>query len=307
MLAHDLGVSSLMFSIDTIETNLVEHLFEHGYDVWLLDYRASIERPAHQQRYTGDDIARQDFPAAVARVREVSGATTVQVVAHGFGAATFTMAMLTGLPGVRSALLSQVATHIATPALGRIKSGLHVPELLDALGIQSLTAYVDRHADWKARLFDAVLKLYPTAFEDHCSSKICHRIAFLYGPPYAHAQLNAATHDAMHEIYGDATIAAFEHLAQMSRARHLVTADGREIYLDNLPRLAIPIALLHGADNGCFLPSSTEQALAALSQANGAEHYRRHVIAGYGHSDCMFGKTAARDVFPLIVNHLDAT
>jgi cholesterol oxidase len=306
VLAHDAGTSSQMFALDTIETNLLECLFERGHDVWLLDDRSSIALPNHLQRCSGDDLAREDFPAAVAHVRAATGASTVQVVAHGFGAATFTMAMLAGLQGVRSAVLSQVATHIATPALDRIKTGLHIPELLDALGIQSLTAYVDSHADWKTRLFDGVLRLYPSAFTDHCSSKICHRIALFYGPLYNHDQLDAATHDALHELFGDAPITVFEHLAQLSRAGRLVAADGSDAYLDHLPRLALPLLLLHGADNACFLPRGTEDSLAALSQANGGGLYQRHVLAGYGHGDCMFGKRAVHDVYPIIVEHLEA-
>ena len=199
-----------------------------------------------------------------------------------------------------------LATHFALPALSRIKSGLHVPELLDKLGASSLSAYVDTHADWKSRLFDAVLKLYPSAFDDHCRNPICHRIAFLYGPGYKHDQLNAATHDAMHELFGDATITAFEHLAQLSRAKHLVAADGTEIYLDQLSRMAVPTLFLHGADNGCFLPSSTEESFGVLSQVNPARLYQRRVIPGYGHGDCIIGKHAAQDVYPLIVEHLDA-
>jgi cholesterol oxidase len=306
MLVPDLGTSSQMFAIDTIETNLVEYLSERSYDVWLLDNRTSIERPAHQQRYTGDVVARHDFPAAINAVRGLTGGRPIQVVAHGFGAATLCMAKLDGTDGVRSLVLSQLATHFATPALSRIKSGLHVPELLDKLGVSSLSAYVDTHADWKSKLFDAVLKLYPSAFDDHCRNPICHRIAFLYGPSYKHDQLNAATHDALHELYGDATITAFEHLARMTRAKHLVAADGSETYLDHLARLAVPTLFLHGADNGCFLPSSTEESFGVLSAANGAGLYQRRVLPGYGHSDCMFGKQAAHDVFPLIVEHLDA-
>jgi cholesterol oxidase len=38
----------------------------------------------------------------------------------------------------------------------------------------------------------------------------------------------------------------------------------------------------------------------------GAEHYERHVIPGYGHLDCIFGKNAAVDVYPLILRYLDA-
>ena len=307
MLVHGLGVSSLIFSIDTIETNLLEYLFERGYDVWLLDFRSSILLRAHLSRYTGDDVARQDYPAAVARVRAATGAPAVQVVAHCFGATTFTMAMLAGLEGVRSSVISQISTHVETPLLTRLKTGLHVPQLLGALGVTSLTAYVDTHADWSSRLYDAALKLYPTEFEEHCHSKVCRRIAFMYAPLYEHDQLNAATHDAMHEMFGGAAISAFEHLGRLSSVKHLVGADGSEIYMDKLARLAIPTAFIHGAENGCFLPRSTEETVAALSAANGAGLYKRHLIPGYGHIDCIFGKNAVRDVYPRIVEHLDAT
>lgn len=307
MLAHGLGVGSRIFSIDTIETNLLEYLFEHGYDVWLLDFRSSIDLAAHRGRYTADDVAHQDFPAAVARVCAVTEAASLQVVAHCFGATAFTMAMLRGLEHVRSSVISQISTHIATPALTRIKTGLHIPEVLDALGVASLTAYVDTHADWKARLYDDALRLYPMDFDERCRSKVCHRIALLYAPLYEHAQLDPATHDAMHEMFGDAAITAFEHLARLSRAGHLVSADCGEIYMGQLERLAIPTAFIHGAENACFLPRSTEETVAALSQANGAALYRRHVIPAYGHIDCIFGRNAARDVYPYILEHLEAT
>jgi cholesterol oxidase len=86
-----------------------------------------------------------------------------------------------------------------------------------------------------------------------------------------------------------------------------VSAAGDEIYMDQLERLAIPTAFIHGAENACFLPRSTEDTLAALSRTNGTSLYKRHVIPAYGHIDCIFGKNAARDVYPYIVRHLDVT
>ena len=65
MLVHGLGVSSLAFSTDLIDTNLTEYLYAHGYDVWLLDFRSSIELPYAETQYTADDIAIYDYPAAV--------------------------------------------------------------------------------------------------------------------------------------------------------------------------------------------------------------------------------------------------
>jgi len=44
-----------------------------------------------------------------------------------------------------------------------------------------------------------------------------------------------------------------------------------------------------------------------LRQTNSDKQYSRHVVPNYGHIDCIFGKNAVNDVFPLILRHLDAT
>ena len=103
-----------------------------------------------------------------------------------------------------------------------------------------------------------------------------------------------------------ANVKAFEHLGQIVRARHVVTASGGESYLRFPERMKVPIAFIHGADNACFLPSSTQKTFEWLSEANGSL-YSRHVVPGYGHIDCIIGKDASRDVFPLIAQHLEQT
>jgi len=307
ILSHGLGVSSLIFSIDTIETNLLEFLYAHDYDVWLLDYRDSIILPASNAQSTGDDVATKDYPAAVAKVCEITGAKDVQMVVHCWGSTTFFMAMLAGLQGVRSAVCSQIATHIVAPTMNKIRTGLHLPEFLDKIGVRQLTADVDTHANWWNRLYDQALKLNLLPLDNLCNSPVCHRITFMYALLYEHAQLNQATHDALHEMFGVANITSFEQIALCTRKGHIVAADGAEIYLPHLERLAIPIAFIHGASNSCFLPESTEITFNLLRQKNGNDLYTRHVIPAYGHIDCIYGKDAARDVYPFILNHLELT
>jgi len=307
ILSPGLGVSSLIFSIDTIETNLLEYLFAHGYDVWLLDYRSSIELPSATLQASGDDVANKDYPAAVAKVLELTGAKSVQMVVHCWGSTTFFMAMLAGLKGVRSAVASQIATQIRAPLATHIKTGLHLPSFLKAVGIETLTAYADNHEGLLAKVYDAGLKLYPIELKNHCTSATCHRITFMYAPLYEHANLNEATHDALHEMFGVANMKAFMHLARLANTGHLVDFGGNDIYLPHLDRLAIPITFIHGAQNECFLPESTEITLNDLSKANGSNLYKRRVIPGYGHIDCIFGKNAVKDVYPFILEHLDAT
>ena len=65
------------------------------------------------------------------------------------------------------------------------------------------------------------------------------------------------------------------------------------------------ITFIHGALNRCFLPESTERTVARLAAKNGADLYTRHVIDGYGHIDCIFGKSAASDVYPHMLAHLE--
>ena len=217
------------------------------------------------------------------------------------------MAMLAGLQGVRSAAISQIATHIKAPTLSKLKAGLHLPSVLDAIGVDSLTAYVDKHANWMDRLYDNALRFYPQEFEERTNNPVDKRITFLYGQLWELDQLNTATHDNLHEMFGVANIACLEHLARMVRTGHLVDFNGGNVYLPHLDRLAIPMTIVHGAENQTFLPDSTAIALKAMSDANGAELYKRFVIPRYGHIDCIFGKNAHRDVYPHILAHLETT
>jgi cholesterol oxidase len=306
ILSHGLGVSSLIFSLDTIDTNMLEYLYAHGYDVWLLDYRNSIALPSDAAlQASGDDVALNDYPAAVDKVREVTGARDVQMVVHCWGSTTFFMAMLAGLQGVRSVVCSQIATHVVAPIATHLKPGLHVPSFLDALGIKSLSAFASTQESLIEKVYDGALRLYPTQARERCENLTCHRITFMYAPLYDHAQLNDATHETLYETFGVANMKAFEHLALLTNKGHLLNFAGEDVYLPHLDRLALPITFIHGADNECFEPESTRITYDLLRQTNGTSFYDRHVIPGYGHIDCIFGKNASRDIFPIVLNALD--
>jgi cholesterol oxidase len=307
LLVHGLGVSSKIFTIDTVETNLVEFLIAQGYDLWLLDFRASIALPASALESTGDDVARYDYPAAVAEILRLTGAKSVQALVHCYGATTFFMSMLAGLQGVRSIICSQIANDVIAVPMTQGKAALHLSDLLEKMGFTSLTAYVGGHPDWKDRLFDEALKLYPLPLTQHCDSDVCHRITFLYSLLYEHEKLNDDTHNALDEMFGIANIRALEHLSLLVRTRHLVDAHGQEVYMQHLDRLRVPICFIHGELNQCYLPLSTELTYNALRKANDPSLYTRHVIPGYGHIDCIFGKNASRDVYPLMLDHLEST
>ena len=307
LISHGLGVSSGIFTTDTIRPNLLEFLYAAGYDVWLLDYRASIDLPASRTSYDADAIARLDYPATVTAIRAATGAESLQALVHCFGSTTFFMALLAGLDRIRSVVASQVATHMPVPRLTRAKANLRLPWVLERLGVRSMTA--EAGADGKAleRLYRAVLARQPLEAEERCDSPVCHRISFLYGLLYEHDRLSDETHEALAELFGVASVRALAHLALMVRRGHVVAADGADAYLPHAERLRIPVRFIHGAENACYLPHGTELSLAYLASRNGAELYSRRVVPGYGHIDCIFGEHAARDVFPLALEHLEET
>lgn len=303
ILAPGFGTSGLAWTIDTVETNLVEYLFERGYDVWVFDYRASPELPSATRQFTLDDIAKFDWPAAVATVKAKSGAATVQVVAHCVGSLTFQMAMALGLAGVRSALCSQLTLHNNSPTINEVKSGARVAYLLPLLGVNTLTTDFTQ-GNFVDALYDFALRTYPT--DDRVTSETTRRILFMYGEVFDIDQLNQATFDAVPEIFGPANLTAFKQITLMVNAKHIVDAAGRDVYLPNLGKLKIPMTIIHGENNHLFMPEGSKRTFEALCAANGPELYRRVVIPGYAHMDCFIGKNAARDVYPLVLETLDA-
>lgn len=305
MFVHGFSGNRLTFAIDTIDTNMAEYFYEHGYDVWLFDYRLSNLLPSAKGQHTVDEIAIYDYPAAVEKIKSVSGAAEIDIMAHCVGSISLFMAMMSGLKNVRSIVSAQIASDFYPAPQVHWKAGLHIPQVLDALGIHSLTAYVDKNSDWENKLFDKLLKLYAVPIAGYCNDPTCHRMTFMFGPLYEHSQLNDATHSAMIEMFSIANMKTYEHLTLMIRAKKLLSADGKDIYMPHMDRLKVPITFIHGELNKVFDPESTLTTYNNLCKVNDSKLYQRFVIKGYGHNDCMYGKNTVTDVFPYILQQFE--
>ena len=305
LLAPGFGVTASSYAADTVDTNFVEALCAAGYDTWLFDYRASPRLASAGGRFSIDDVALLDWPAGVDHVRSVTGAPDVQAVGHCVGSMSLLMALMAGVEGVRSAVCSQLTTHLHTTVENRFKAGIHLADGLGLVGVHTLDA--DAHRRWGDVVVDDLLRLNPRPAGEECDLPTCRRIYGLFGPSYAHAQLNPATHDALAEWFGITSVEAFRQLSRIVRAGHIVDRHGADTYLPHLGRLTLPILLLAGADNLLFAPAGSAATLAALRRANPDGPYTREVVAGYAHLDCFIGRDAARDVFPRLISFLDRT
>jgi cholesterol oxidase len=290
--AHGLGASSEVFAVDTLDTTLVEYLFANGFDVWLLDWRASCRLPSSTSAFTLDVVARNDWPSAVQAICERTGAPAVDAVLHSTGSLTFFMAMLSGLEGVRSAVSLQGGVHLVTPAGSPLHEGAHIRELASG------------RSDVIERIWERVGRLAGRGRDD-CRDPICQRITYMYGPIFEHDRLDSATHDALHELVGVTSPTMFDHLGRIAAAGRLVDAAGADSYLPHVARLALPMMFIHGTADQVFLPEGTEQTVDLLSESNGRDLYRRRLVPGYGHLDALIGREAVSDVYPFILDHLE--
>lgn len=302
ILSPGYGTSTLALTLDTVDTNFPEFLFERGYDVWVFDYRASPELESSKTEFSIDDIAKQDYPTAVTEVLEATGADSLQVAAHCVGSLSFSMALLAGLKGVRSGICSQVAMHPVGTSTLKLKAKARLPKILDLIGIDRMSSDFDPE-ELDDRMLEMLMKHYPS--REKCDNPTCHRLLFIYGEVYSHAQLNELTHETLHEMFGRAGMSAFAQLADITKREHVVDKDGEDTYLPNFENAAIPLLFIHGEMNNFFLPEGTQRTYDFLREHNDPSLYKRHIFPGYAHMDCFIGKNAHVDIFPTLHEELE--
>jgi cholesterol oxidase len=304
MLATGFGMSSHSFLTPTIEENLTEFLAGCGYDIWLFDYRAGIDLPSSATEFSIDDIAREDWPAAVAKVREETGRDDLQAFGHCVGSVSLQMAILAGLQGIRTAVCAQFSMHPASSAFNIVKSEIRAADFLRMLGVHGVAP--DTRLSPQNELLDIALHVLPMPEQERCGQAVCRWINAVYGCTHRHAQLNEATHVALNEMFGFGNIESMDHLSLMLRKGLAVTHTGGMDYFDHPERMAgTRLLLLQGMQNYIFHPVGTLRTLQWLRAKNPQGDYQRRELPGYAHLDAIVGTRAAKEVYPWIVEFLD--
>lgn len=301
------GMSTDCFLVG--DPSFVQFLLDAGYQVWLLDYRASDHLDISLTQYTFDDLV-PDFEDAIKEVHCKTG-KPVRIVAHCVGSLVTSLLFLTrgqDLTGlIHSAVLSQSFPFMDHPWTNRLKSALRLPQVLKFLRFNSiLNSDDDLRADWQSRLVDIVLRLYPT--REHCSCSVCRRIIFIYGEVLRHENLDRDTHDMLFDLFDRANLTMFEHVARMILKGHAVNRHGHEVYVEpasNANNIPCPITLVQGELNRFFRPAGAETTSAWFQRHAPEKRVSLLTIEGYSHLDVFIGKKAAADVFPRLVGAME--
>jgi hypothetical protein len=304
LVVHGAGVRAELFR-PPLPRTLVDALLDEGWDVWLLNWRASID--LDPVPWTLDEAAAYDHPAAVRAIVDATGAESVKAVVHCQGSTSFTIAAVAGLlPQVDTVVTNAVSLHPVVPAWSRFKIQRVAP-LVSRVTPFISPAWGDKPDGWVAR----GMRLFVRATHRECDNTVCRMVSFTYGSGFpalwSHANLDEATHDWLKGEFAEVPLTFFAQMARSIRAGHLVPVSGVSqlppTYVGSAPQTDARFVFLAGEDNRCFLPDSQQRSFDFFNRHRPGRD-ALHRIRGYGHLDVFLGRNAARDTYPLILEEL---
>lgn len=304
LLVHGAGVRANIFSPPTRDT-LPEMLSKAGHDVWLLNWRSSIDLVPNP--WTLDDAAVNDYPAAIAEVLRQTGADTIKAVIHCQGSTSFMMALVAGLlPRVTTVVSNAVALHTIVPSRSWAKSAIAtgvVSNFFDYLNPQwglYAPGIGPKLIDWWVR-----------ATHHECRNPVCKHASFTYGAGFPtlwrHENLDDETHEWIKGEFAHVPMTFFRQMKRCIAAGHLVSTGKYDVlpesFIAEAPRTDARIVFLGGERNACFTAEGMARTYDFFDRHAPGRHMFQQV-AGYGHLDVFIGKNAASDILPLIVDEI---
>jgi len=300
ILAPGTAMTGLSFLTDTTDQSFAEFLASEGFDVWLFDWRTSPLLAAHERGYTFEDVARYDWPAVIAYVRQVTGAPRVSVLAHCLSSPCMMLSLLRGYTNrdhIKAFVPSQVGLHLLMNRANRVKVGLHVDLVLPSNRMVHQAQHAPREGIWDLAI-GFLAAVWPKSYS--CDNAACHRHSATYGDIVYHPRINAATHAVMGDLVPEVNSTFLKGIAPDSRASDIMSAEDRT----HLERLDLPMLLISGSENQMFVPEATRRTYSLLHDALGA-NIEREVFDGFGHLDFYLSADARKPIWEKLVRFLD--
>jgi len=283
------GISSNKYNWDlNDEYSFPAYIASKGFDTYVVELRGagqSTQPGLFDEKsydYTFDDYVLKDLPAAIDFVASRSETGQVHWMGHSMGS----MVMYAYLQRMSQDKIRSV-TAVGSP-----------PKLFD--GNESLGRGI--------RLFPMVDWFY-----DELPSKLFTRVAAPLAYPgvfapqhviwnYDNLDPKVARQTGAHAV-DNLSASVVRQLAKGREQGYLSSVDGRYNYTEGMKKIDVPIFFVVGSLDQMAPPSvmveafqkvkSANKRIEILSRANGYAH-------DYGHVDLVLGKSAPREVFPLL-------
>jgi len=152
------------------------------------------------------------------------------------------------------------------------------------------------------------LRFYPVgSTAEICNSAVCHRAELVFGRLWCHSGLNEATHANLGNFLGGTNMRCLTHLMRMGSSGYVMDNEFTSLITGvGLKRLeGLKVQFVQGGKNAVYEPENTLTSYELLREEFGSAGYERVVFEDRGHLDCWMGKSAYRDVYPAVANHID--
>jgi len=305
LLVHGAGVRANIFNAP-VETTIVEYLTAQGYDVWLENWRASIDFSPNN--WSLDKAAVYDHPYAVKKVLQLTGTASIKAIIHCQGSTSFMMSAVAGLvPEVDTIISNAVSLFPLVPTFSKWKIRI-APYLL-----KPFVQYLNPKTALQPRTtLDRILRAVVKLSHNECDNLACRYSSFMYGSGHPtlwrHENLNSETHQWIAQEFGFLPLSFYAQMGKSISEGRLQSVDGfpelAEDLVSSPPKTKARFAFFAGQKNVCFLPQSQTRTFNYFNALRPNFH-SLYTIENYGHL-CMFiGKNAVRDVFPLMLQELE--
>jgi len=305
LFVHGAGVRANIFRAP-VRTTLVDYLIGRGHDVWLANWRASIDVAPNE--WTLDQAAVYDHPAIVRTVARETRCDAINAVIHCQGSTSFMMSALAGLlPEVKVVVSNAVSLYTVVPRFSRVKSAVAVPM------VSALTPYVSPKWGLKApTLLAKSLTAFVRLTHPECDNTVCRMVSFVYGAGFPalwrHENLNIETHEWLKNEFAEVPMSFFRQMAKCIKRGNLVsTGQFSQLPRDfaaQPPQTNARFAFFAGGRNLCFLPQSQRRTYEFFEQHRQGFH-SLHEYESYGHLDVFMGMNSADDIFPTMAHQLE--
>jgi hypothetical protein len=310
LLVHGAGVRAEMFYGQPLGETVVDFLLGEGYDVWIENWRASIDLPNNS--YTLDRAAKFDHPAAVKMVMErteqTRGDHALRALVHCQGSVSFVMAAVAGY--LRKWPISHVvSTTISLFFDVPFKTWLKQRAMLPISGLFGTGA----DPQWGIRAptpSGRALAWLSRWTEPECGNAACQIANYIYGSGpdvlLRHSNVAQPVHDWTSRELGYSPFSLIAQVAESCKYGNLVPAQADRSWAP--PSYVAHEPLVDGT-RFTFLGAGGDRMFLASGQKRTADFFNGFdptpeaeyvCVEGYGHMDIYWGERAPREVFPVI-------
>ena len=301
LLVHGAGVRANIFNPPN-EKTLIQCLAEAGYDVWLENWRASIDCTPNQ--WDLDIVSENDHPAAVREVCRLTGASSIKAIIHCQGSTSFTLSAIKGLiPQVSTIVSNAVSLHPVIPSFARFKLNVFLP-FIALISKELNPQWGNKAPDLKSKFFRTLAQL--THWEN--DTTVGKLVSFTYGAGFpALWELDNLTEETKQWIRNEfafVPISFFNHIKKGVNAGALMSSDGKVNYSKGKPKTDARFAFFAGKLNKCFCYQGQVTSFNFFNSIKNNFH-TLHLYDTYSHLDIFYGKNSHKDIFPEMIKELN--